>query len=184
MLIDVDVAGALAVAEQRALDPVGAGHDAELGRRHAGALVVVRVQRQADAVAVRHVAVEVLDDVAVDVRRVHLDRGRQVEDELAIGVGLDDVAHRRADLDGVVDLGAGEALGAVLVAHVGARQRGLELLAELGGVGGDLGDAVLVEAEHHPALEHRGRVVEVDDRVVGALQALVGALDQLRRGTG
>ena len=28
---DVDVAGALAVAEQRALDPVGAGHHAELG---------------------------------------------------------------------------------------------------------------------------------------------------------
>ena len=50
---DVDVAGALAVAEQRALDPVGAGHDAELGRGHAGAPVVVRVQRQADAVAVR-----------------------------------------------------------------------------------------------------------------------------------
>src|SRR3546814_9129826 len=32
----VDVAGALAVAEQGALDAVGAGHDAELGRRHAG----------------------------------------------------------------------------------------------------------------------------------------------------
>ena len=29
---DVDVAGALAVAEQRALDAVGAGHHAELGR--------------------------------------------------------------------------------------------------------------------------------------------------------
>ena len=97
----------------------------------------------------------------------------------SVGVGLDDVAHRRADLDGVVDLGAGEALRAVLVADVGARQRGLELLAELGGVGGDLGDAVLVEAEHHPALEHRRGVVEVDDRVAGALQALVGALDQL-----
>src|SRR3546814_4843653 len=40
----VDVAGALAVAEQGALDAVGAGHDAELGRRHAGAAVVLRMQ--------------------------------------------------------------------------------------------------------------------------------------------
>ena len=101
-----------------------------------------------------------------------------------VGVRLDDVADGGADLDGVVDLGAGEALGAVLVAHVGAHQRGLELLAELGGVGGDLRDAVLVEAEHDPSLEHRGRVVEVHDGVVGALQALVGALDQLRAALG
>src|SRR6185503_18002706 len=34
---DVDVAGALAVAEQGALDALGAGHDAELGRGNARA---------------------------------------------------------------------------------------------------------------------------------------------------
>ena len=45
---DVDVAGALAVAEQRALDPVGAGQHAQLGRGHRAAAVVVRVQRQDD----------------------------------------------------------------------------------------------------------------------------------------
>ena len=49
---DVDVAGALAVAEQRALDAVGAGHHAELGGGHRAAAVVVRVQRQDDAIAV------------------------------------------------------------------------------------------------------------------------------------
>ena len=42
---DVDIAGALAVAEQRALDPLGAGHHAELGGGDAGAAVVVRMQR-------------------------------------------------------------------------------------------------------------------------------------------
>jgi hypothetical protein len=47
----VDVAGALAVAEQAALDAVGAGHQPELGGGHAGAAVVVRVQRQHDRVA-------------------------------------------------------------------------------------------------------------------------------------
>ena len=43
----VDVAGALAVAEQAALDPVGAGQQAQLGGGHAGAAVVVRVQATA-----------------------------------------------------------------------------------------------------------------------------------------
>ena len=38
------VAGALAVAEQAALDAVGAGHQPELGRGDAGAAVVVGVQ--------------------------------------------------------------------------------------------------------------------------------------------
>ena len=46
---DVDVAGALPVAEERPLDAVGAGEDAELGRGDAGAAVVVRVQRDDDA---------------------------------------------------------------------------------------------------------------------------------------
>ena len=118
---DVDVAGALAVAEQRALDAVGAGHHAELGGGHRAAAVVVRVQ--ADSTIVSRsldVAVEPLDDVAVDVGRVHLDRGRQVQDQLAVGRRLDDVHHRFADLEREVGLGAGEALGRVLVADVGA----------------------------------------------------------------
>ncbi len=111
--------------------------------------------------------------------RVHLHGRRQVEDDPVVGVGLDDVHDRRADLDDVVDLGAGEALGRVLVAHLRAGHRLLELAGQAGGVGGDLGDAVVVEAEDHPALQDRGRVVEVDDRLAGALDRLVGALDQL-----
>ena len=43
-----DVAGALAVAEQAALDPVGAGLHTELGGSDGGAPVVVRVQREDD----------------------------------------------------------------------------------------------------------------------------------------
>jgi hypothetical protein len=176
---DVDVAGALPVAEQRALDPVGAGHHTQLGGRHGAPAVVVGMERQDDAVAVHDVPVEVLDDVGVDVGRVHLHRGRQVEDQLAIGRRLDDLGDGVTDLDGVVDLRAGEALGAVLVEHVGLRDGLLELAAQPGRRRGDVGDAVLVEPEHDPPLEHRRRVVEVDDGLGRALDALVGALDQL-----
>ena len=41
---DVDVAGAFAVPEERALHPVGAGHHTELGSRDGASAIVVRVQ--------------------------------------------------------------------------------------------------------------------------------------------
>ena len=95
----VDVAGALAVAEQAALDPVGAGHQGQLGRGDRRAAVVVRVQADGGDVAAGQVAAEPLDLVGVDVGRRHLDRRRQVEDDLAAGLGLPHVGDRLADLE-------------------------------------------------------------------------------------
>ena len=46
---DIDIAGALAIAEQRALDPVGAGHHRQLGGGDGGAAVVVRMHAEDDA---------------------------------------------------------------------------------------------------------------------------------------
>ena len=63
----VDVAGALAVAEQRALHPVGAGQHGQLGGGHRRAPVVVGVEAEDDRVPVRDGAAEPLDDVGVDV---------------------------------------------------------------------------------------------------------------------
>jgi hypothetical protein len=84
---DVEVAGALAVAEERALDAVGAGEQAELGGGDAGAAVVVRVQRDEREVAPREVRAHPLDLVGVDVGRGVLDRGGEVEDDLVRRVG-------------------------------------------------------------------------------------------------
>jgi hypothetical protein len=52
------VAGALAIAEQAAFDAVAAGHQAQFRRRHAGAAVVVGVERDHHAVAVGDHAAE------------------------------------------------------------------------------------------------------------------------------
>jgi hypothetical protein len=181
---DVDVAGALPVAEQRALDPIGAGQHRQLGRRHGGAAVVVGVQAQHDGLAVLDGAAEPLDDVGVHVGAVHLDGGGQVEDHRTIGCRLDDVHDRLADLDGELGLGAGEALRRVLVADGRPGNRLLELLAESGRVHRDVDDAGLVEAEHDPTLQLRHRVVEVhhgtgpDQRLEGALNQLLPALHQ------
>ena len=138
---DVDVARALAVPEQRALHPVGAGQHRQLGRRHRGAAVVVGVQAEHDGVAVLDGAPEPLDHVGVDVGAVHLDRGGQVEDHRPLGRRLHDVHHRLADLDGELGLGPGEALGRVLVADVGAGDLRLVLLAQLRRLDRDVDDA-------------------------------------------
>src|SRR5450759_4438974 len=82
---DIHIAGPLAVAEKRALDAIRTGHQAELGRGHGRSAVVVRVKRQDHRISARHISVEPLDSIAVDVRRVHLHRGRQVDDHRTPG---------------------------------------------------------------------------------------------------
>src|SRR5690554_453889 len=52
----VDVTGALAVAEQTALDAIRTGHDAQFGSRDGGATVIVGVQAEHHAVATGEVA--------------------------------------------------------------------------------------------------------------------------------
>lgn len=58
---DVDVAGALAVPEEAALDAVGSGHEAEFGGGDSGSSVVVGVEGDDTAVTVGDVLAEVLD---------------------------------------------------------------------------------------------------------------------------
>ncbi len=81
---EAHVAGALAVAEEAAFDPVGAGHHAELRRSDTAAAIVVRMEGEHDAVAAREVAVHPLDLVGVDVGRRHLDRRGKIDDRLAL----------------------------------------------------------------------------------------------------
>ena len=174
----VHVAGALAVAEQAALDALGTGQHGQLSTGDAGAAVVVGVGGDDDAVAVLQVLVAVLDLVGVDVRHTHLDRDGQVDDHRAVGGGLHDVQHGVADLDGVIDLGAGEAFGAVLEEEV-ALVLLTELFDQLCAVGGDLLDLLLGLVEYLLALGDGGGVVEVDDRAGRALDGLEGAADDV-----
>src|SRR5690606_35602278 len=182
----VDVAGALALPEQAALDAVGAGHDGQFGGGHGGAAVVVRVDGQADVLAAGQVAAHPLEPVGVRGGGGTLHGGGQVEDDLAARAGLVDVHHRLADLQGEVQLGVGEDLRAVLVAELGllAQQFLRVLHHQAGAVHGDLLDVVLGAAEDHAAEDGRGGVVQVDRGAPGALQGLHRALDQVLAGLG
>ena len=59
---------------------------------------------------------EVLDEVAVGIRRCHLHGGGQVQDDRVLDCGTPFGADGVAYLERVVDLGAGERLGRVLEA--------------------------------------------------------------------
>ena len=176
---DVDVSGALTVAEQAPLDAVGAGHVAELCGGDRGAAVIVRVQRQDHVLAVGEVAAHPLDRVGIHVRRRHLDGRRQVDDHLAVGGGLEDLDDLVADIDGELELGAGVALGRVLVVDLRLGDALLEFAAQPRTLEGDVDDALLVGAEDDLPLQHARRVVQVHDRLLRAGDRLVGALDQV-----
>ena len=176
---EVDVAGALPVAEQAALDAVGTGLVAELGGGDRGAAIVVRVQAQQHVLAVVEVPRHPFDGVRVDVRGGHLDGGRQIDDDLALRGRHEDVHDPVADLDRELELGARVALRRVLVVDDRARHSLLVLLAPLRALHGDVDDALLVGAEHHVALQDARRVVEVHDRLLGTLDRLEGARDEL-----
>ena len=182
----VDVAGALTLAEQAALDAVRPGHDRQLGRGDGGAAVVVRVHGQADVLAAREVPGHPLEAVGVRGRRGTLHGGGQVEDDLAAVLGLPDVHDALTDLQREVQLGVGEDLRAVLVTE--GRPVVQQLLRVLhdqaGAVDGDLPDLVAGAPEDDLAEDGGGGVVEVDGRVTGAAQGLHGALDQLLAGLG
>jgi hypothetical protein len=178
---DVEVAGAFAVAEERALDAVGAGEQGEFGGGDAGAAVVVRVQGNDRAVAARQVRAHPLDLVGVDVGRGVFDGGGEVEDDLVLNRWLPDVGDGLADLQGELEFGAGEAFRGIFEADISARgdQRGHVGFQEADGVGGDFDDRRFVGVENVAALGGRGGVVEMEDDVLRAAQGFERAGDQV-----
>ena len=175
---DVDVTGALAVAEQGPFDALAAGQQSKLRGRHAGAAVVVGVQAEDDAVPALHAAQEPLDLVGVDVGGRQFDRGRQVDDHASLRARVPRLYDRVAHLDGKVELGAGKALRRVLVDHLGVGAAG-QLADQAGAVDGDPADRGAVLVEHHPALQLGRRVVQVHDRLRRPLDRIERAPDQV-----
>ena len=175
----IDIAGALAIAKEGALDPVGPRHHRKLGRGNRGAAVIVRVQAENEAVAVANMAGEPFDLVGIDIGGRHLDGARQVDDHLPLWRRAPHIHHRLADLDREIELGSAEALRRILVDDLGLGDCRGKLVDLPGAADRDVDDAGLVEAEDDPALQFRGRIVEVNDRPAGAPDRREGFGDQL-----
>ena len=113
----------------------------------------------------------VLNLARIHVRAAHLHGGRQVDDGLAVGRGLPHVQHGVAYLKGILGLGAGEALGAVLETIVVVTRFVGELFQQLRAVDGDLLDLLAVALEHLLALgDARGVVHMHHHRGLAALE--------------
>ena len=120
----------------------------------------------------------ILDLIGIDIRRIHLHRGRQVDDDLAALTALPCVEHGVTDLGRVIHLGAREGLRRILEADV-AREAGGILLYELGTGKGDVNDFFLTLMEHHVSLKDGSGVIDVDDGLLETSEAVEGTLELL-----
>ena len=166
---DVHVAGAFAVAEQRAFNAVSACHYCKFGGGNGAAAVVVGVDADHDVFAAGEFAAEVFDLVSVEVRRAGLHRVRQVEDDFAPCPRLPDVADGFADGDGEIRLGLRETLRRVFKNPLAAGVARGALLQHGRTRNGDGGDFRFVFLVNLVALDFRGGVIDVHD---GAFDAL------------
>jgi len=176
---DIDIARAFAIAEQRALDPLGAGQDGELGRGDSRAAIVVRMHRQHKPVPAGDVAAEPFDLVRIDIGRRHLDCCGQVQDRLFRGRRCPDFEHRLADLDRKIELGTGEALRRVLVDDLSVGHCGRQIADQLGTGHRDVDDPGTILPEHDAALQLGGRVVEMHYRSSRPRDGIECSPDQL-----
>ncbi len=150
---DIDVAGALPVAKQRAFDALGAGHEPEFGGGHTGAAVVVGVKRQNKTIAAREVAVHPLNLVGVHIGRSDLHGRWQVDDGLVGGRRLPHVHDGLADLQRIGQLGLRKAFGRILAEDTRAGHlRFRQFLYEPGAGHRDLRNSRLLQPEDDAAL--------------------------------
>ena len=178
----IHVAGALPIAEQCAFHAIGAGHEALFGGCHRRAPVVVGMQAQDDRLAPAEMAVHPFDLVSVDVGWRHLHCGRQIDDAWTLGCGLPDIHDRLADLQGIIQLGAGEAFGRILEYPFGFGVAGCFVLEQQRTLDGQCLDGLAVRAEHHPALQLGGGIVHMDDGTAHAAQGSERLFHQLLAG--
>src|SRR5215472_15444979 len=175
---DIDVSGALTIAEQRAFNAIGTRHQSKLGSCHRRSTIVVRMYAQNNGITSRDVAAYPLDLVGVDVGGAHLYRGGQIDDRRSSGSGLPNVEHGFANLDRIVHLRSREALRGILKDPLRFRILPGVGLQQAGAVHSDVLDAALIQAKDHPALDNRRRVVNVNDRSMHTPQGIEGASHQ------
>ena len=175
----VDIAGAFAIAEQAALDPVRARHQAEFRCSDAGTAVIMGVQADHDMVALADMFAHPLDLVGVDIGCCRLDRCRQVEDQRFFGGRLDNVHDSLDHFQAEIEFRGGKGFRRIFEMPVGV---GIffRLFAQDGrAFASDVLDSLLVELEHHVAPGRGHRVVQMDYRLFRALEAGKAGFDQV-----
>ena len=175
----VQIAGALAVAEQTAFQAVRASHQGQLRCCRPRAAVVMRVDRDHHAVTALDVAMRPLHHVGKDIGRGMLHGGGQVDDALVLGRGLPDVGDGVYHALGELQLGVRIHFGRVLEGPFGVGVLGRDVLEHLGIGHRQFNDLVFTHIQHHTAHHGSRGVVEMDDGAGHAFQRFESATNQV-----
>ncbi len=139
----------------------------------------MRMQAEQELVPVRQIAVHPFDLVRIDIRARHLDRRRQVDDDLVLHRRLPDIHDGGAHLAGILQLRLGKAFRRIFHLHQSFRHLVGELAHQRRPVCRDFLDPFHALLKHHTPLQSGGGVIKMDNRLLGASDAVKGSLDQL-----
>ena len=109
-----------------------------------------------------------LDLIRIYIGRGHLHRGRQIDDDLLILRGTPGLLYCRADLQSVVQLGAGKALRRILQQDLPVKVRRI-LLHQLGADHGNLLDLFLILMEYYVPLKGGRGIINMYNSLLNAL---------------
>ena len=178
----IDVTGTLAISKESTLHTLGATHLCQFSCGNCTSSVIVRVNRHHKLLTLSHVSTEVLNLIGEDIRRGHLDGGRQVEDNRVLGRRLPSLLNSLADLDCKVGLRIREGLRRELklpfCAGLGRVVLG-NRAGKLGAANSHLQTLLTVHIENNSAEARACGEVDVEDGLLGAPQRINGATDEV-----
>src|SRR5207249_1997677 len=176
---DVEIAGALAVAEEGAFDAVRAGEQPEFSRGDAGAAIIVCVQANDERTAILNVPADPFDLVGIDVAHGYFDGVGKIENHPPLRSGFPDAHDGFGNVLGELDFGGAKALGRILEHDFRALEPRQAVLDHLRPTHRQVNDLLRRHAEDDAALRRRGGIVKVDNDFSRAGERLEGALDEV-----
>ena len=179
----IHISRAFPIAEKGSLHPVRPGQDAELRVTDAASTVIVGMNAQDDIVPIFHMFVHVLHLTGKHMGHGNLYRGGQIDYGLVVRIRLPYVQNRVADLQGILRLGLGEALRAILKSKVSFRLL-RHLLQKIRAVHRKLLDGRLVFLKDLFPLLHGGGIIKMHHRMGSPLHRLEGLADDMFPGLG
>ena len=177
---DIEVAGALTVAEQRALNPVRSRKKRKLRRGDAASAVVMRMDADNGGFTVWEMADKVFHLVGIGVRGTHFDCIRKIQDDRVFLCRAERFHDGRADIDREFRLCSAEAFRGIFKADVRVPAVIVgQFLDKLCAVYGNFRNPRHILLEYDLALKRRGGVIEVDDDVFCALDCVECFADKM-----
>lgn len=167
----IDVSGALSVAEQRPLHTLTACQNPQLRFRNSASAVVVRMQGENHVFAVIESVAHVFDLVCINVRHREGNRGSKIDDDRVSFLWFPDIQHRIADFHSKIKFGSGKAFRCVLKQKFTVRFSGIFGQPFCAG-NRDFNNLAAGFLENLFPLCNRGGIVKMDDCFAASIQCL------------